>query len=120
MHRWRNWILISLILLMIISIYIDLSVGTPISTTIHQKNEKEMTSPNHYEQYSDSFQVISYHFQNGDTLLSVFDHFHSNEQSINIEQALTDFQALNPTTNIYQLKAETTYLFPVYQNEGNN
>ena len=37
------------------------------------------------------------------------------QSTINIESYISDFQALNPKANIYQLEVNQIYLFPIYE-----
>ena len=96
------------IILLIIACYHDLNPNE-----LNPKMISENSSSSNYDNKSLKFQVISYQIQSNKQFLSIMEQINPNSE-INIDQFISDFQALNPTANIYQLEAEHIYLFPLY------
>ncbi|HHU19856.1 MAG TPA: hypothetical protein GXZ58_06545 [Bacilli bacterium] len=72
------------------------------------------SSYSNYDNKSLNFQVISYQTKTNDHFLSIIEKLNP-ETLINIETFISDFQALNPKADIYQLEANQIYLFPQYE-----
>ncbi|HLR80656.1 MAG TPA: hypothetical protein VK119_08790 [Bacillota bacterium] len=92
-------------ILLVMSIYKDLSSEIPSE------------DPNKYgtlDEYSTDFTIIKVKVQPGDTVLSIVEEVNGQIQESSIEKVMTDFKALNPTTNPYQLQTGNFYYFPLY------
>lgn len=96
------------IILLIIATYHDLN-----QNELNTKLISENSSSSNYANKSLNFQVISYQIQPNEQFLSIMEKLNTNSV-INIDQFVNDFQALNPTANIYHLETEQIYLFPLY------
>ena len=84
--------------------------------TLNQGSEA-IVSNHRYNNFDDDlnahFRVISIRVTNGDQFLTIMEQINPNKVK-NIEQAVADFQSLNPSADIYHLENERVYLFPVY------
>lgn len=106
-NKLKNFLFIFTIFL-IIACYRDLQRDSK-TEPIHAENP----SYSYHDQKQASFQVVSYRIQQGEHFLTIIEKL-NDQQLVNIEQITMDFQSLNPTVNIYQLKKGHVYLFPVY------
>ncbi|GGM31425.1 hypothetical protein GCM10011351_16970 [Paraliobacillus quinghaiensis] len=111
----KKIILIIVISLIFFSVVKDLKDGSPI----HHTTEKQVVTSKFTDSKNDpdgpvSFQVISYKVSASETFISIIDQINNQQQTIDIEQAMVDFKALNPKVDILDLQPETTYLFPMY------
>lgn len=105
--QFKNFLFIFIILL-IVACYRDLQRESK-TEPIHAEN----SSYTYYDQKQASFQVVSYQIQQGDQFLTIVEKL-NNQQLADIEQVGEDFQSLNPSVDIYQLKKGHVYLFPIY------
>lgn len=96
------------IILLIIAAYHDLNPDE-----LNPKLISENSPSSNYANKSLNFQVISYQIQPNEQFLSIIEKLNPNSV-IYIDQFINDFQALNPTANIYQLETAHIYLFPIY------
>ncbi|WP_164668594.1 hypothetical protein [Virgibacillus doumboii] len=114
MNNIKKTLLYMFIILFIISLYKDLTVGTPLNSTNNQY-ENEYNS-----EEANDLTVMRVKVQQGETVLSIVEQI--NQQKINtmdIKQIIADFEALNPTVNDPEkLKTNTFYYFPVYEKEA--
>lgn len=97
-----------IVILLIIACYHDLNPDLNNEQTTYQKS-----TYHHYEYKQKNFQVVSIKVNDGDHFLFIMEKINPNP-IMNIEQSIKDFQSLNPSTDIYQLKNERIYLFPIY------
>lgn len=96
------------IILLLIAAYHDLND--------HPKNSNQsdqLPSYSNYERKSITFQVVSYQINDGENFMSIIEKLNP-QSTINIESYISDFQALNPKADIYQLEVSRIYLFPIY------
>src|SRR5699024_3675071 len=95
------------IILLVVSIYKDLSIHSPISNQPDDEDElKEMPHNN--------TNVVKVKVQKGETVLSIVERINKAEKNLDIEQILDDFKASNPNADPYRLKSDTFYFFPIY------
>lgn len=99
------------IILLLVSIYKDLYYGTIINNQTNDDNSAYTTVNKPH--------VIKVKVQQGDTVLSIVEKINETEnENLNIEMILEDFQAANPTADPFQLKANAFYYFPLYEKEA--
>lgn len=96
-----------LILLVILSIYNDLSGNYPKYS--YERNVR-IENRNQAETFS-AVQVI---VQPGQSVLSITEQINKSIEKINIEQIMEDFKALNPGVDPLQLQSNQMYYFPLY------
>lgn len=99
-----------LIILFLISIYKDLTLGTNISNQKDEENETRIISDN-----SSQFDAVKVKIEQGDTLLTIIERLNPNIDNLNMDQLNTDFLYLNPTADPNQLQLNRFYFFPQYK-----
>ncbi|GAB3051011.1 hypothetical protein [Virgibacillus ainsalahensis] len=106
MNFFKKFFIYILFILLFISIYQDLSVGTV------PEIKKQSTD---VEQSDEKYDVAHVKLKAGDTVLSIVERINNNElKQVDIEQIITDFQTINPSSDPYQLEQGVYYYFPVY------
>ncbi|WP_218119756.1 hypothetical protein [Pelagirhabdus alkalitolerans] len=95
-------------ILFIFSLLIDLSKDVETSNI--------QPTYSHYDQLTQSFQVKSYRIEPHDTFQAVVFKI-NNRKTIDMEQALLDFYALNPKANHNELNIGDHYLWPKYDEQ---
>src|SRR5699024_279531 len=93
------------IILLVISVYKDLSINSPIPD---KRVEFEKMPLNHTN-------VIKVKVQKGETVLSIVEKINKTGKNLDVEQILDDFQASNPNADPYHLKADSFYFLPLYE-----
>ncbi|WP_226036916.1 hypothetical protein [Aquibacillus saliphilus] len=127
MNLFKKICLTVLLILFIISIFKDLTVGTIIQDVIPKEEKpipaQEDSSKNpdstvnyKHPQETDRYQVESYTTAPGDTVLTIVEALNNDQQAIQMDQIIQDFQILNPEADPHQIKPNTDYLFPLYKN----
>ncbi|WP_156290717.1 hypothetical protein [Oceanobacillus salinisoli] len=96
-----------IIILLVASIYKDLSLGT-------EPNENVPTQETTI-QINENYSAMKVKVTSGDTVLSIVENINEGKGEIAIDQMMTDFQQLNPEVNPYRLQPNTFYYFPVYE-----
>lgn len=96
-----------IIILLITSIYKDLSLGTGNKTSV-----KDEISPNEAMYNNNDFSIIQIKVTHGDTVLSIMESI--NDEINNVEKIIADFQVLNPNTPPQQIRPGEIYYFPKY------
>ncbi|MDC3415536.1 hypothetical protein [Aquibacillus salsiterrae] len=120
------------LILFVISIFKDLTVGTiiqpseSVSVQDNMPRDKEMDNKDNEEKTENSFpdeQAISDRYtvtrimiQPGDTVLTIIETINPNIPSMEITQLIEDFKTLNPGVNPHQIIPNESYLFPIYDN----
>lgn len=100
--------IILVVLLFIISIYKDLTIGTPSDNKYQATDSQVSHSIN-------DFTIIKAKVYSGDNLLSIAEQLNSTRfTQINIEKLIEDFQLVNPTVDPYNLQINNFYYFPLY------
>lgn len=102
----RIIVISTLILLVGLGIYFDLSVGTLPKQTKSEQNAETVTIP---------YQEVT--VQAGYTVLSIVEHLHKQQVPATIEQIIYDFEQLNPNVHPDDIQIGETYLFPIYVDE---
>lgn len=97
------------IILLFIATYHDLKTDNSMTTVTI-----DHSSYSNYANKSLDFQVVSYQIKANEHFLSIIEKLNP-ETLINIETFISDFQALNPRADIYQLETNRIYLFPLYK-----
>ncbi|MFC4558830.1 hypothetical protein ACFO3D_11500 [Virgibacillus kekensis] len=118
MGSFKKAILYLFTILLLVSLYKDLTVGTSLDTPYKVGDEEatEIEGNNEMRIYSMQVKV-----QNGDTVLSIVERINVDlQESLNIEKILTDFTELNPTADPKNLTAGKFYSFPVYEKGTDN
>lgn len=97
------------IVLLCISVYKDISKGTP--SIQHNKKEQQEVIKN------ENVSIIKIKIKPGDTVLSIteqINNFKNQDQGINIQQILTDFKRYNPNADTDHLQLNEYYYFLYY------
>ncbi|SDN08431.1 LysM peptidoglycan-binding domain-containing protein [Sediminibacillus halophilus] len=110
------------IVLFIVSIFKDLTVGTlnGVQQTEEQSDnlsESHKPSQKAPQQDQTAYQAIEVEVRPGDTVLSIIEEINRAEAVLAIDSIVTDFQKLNPGTDPQQIQPGETYLFPLYVSE---
>lgn len=129
MDVFKKTFLTALIILLVISLFKDLTVGTVIqrvdkTTEVKKeddqlKDESPQTSDNKKEnEQTETSRYVSKTktVKSGETVLSIVETLNQQQTSVIMEQIILDFEKLNPGTNAHQIEPNKTYLFPVYKN----
>lgn len=102
------------IALFLISIYKDLTLGTPLNQINHQQQPNER-----YVTNTKNITAMRVKVQQGDTVITIVEKINNQETTtLDITQIISDFKALNPTEDPIQLKSGEFYSFPIYQREA--
>ncbi|SNZ10896.1 hypothetical protein SAMN05421503_1898 [Terribacillus aidingensis] len=100
---------------LILSIWKDLTIGSPIPTASTAGNEPiqpdRVTQKNNVKK---TFQPVLLQVKQGDTLLSITNELNNHELRVTMEQVILDFKELNPEKDPYALHAGSAYYFPHY------
>lgn len=95
------------ILLLVISIFKDLSGDTPITGTNDSKQNDTTTTIN--------TTVMKVKVQEGETVLSIVEKINKKSlETLNIEKIMTDFKKLNPAVEPLSIQTGKFYYFPLY------
>ncbi|MFD2046081.1 hypothetical protein ACFSTA_12140 [Ornithinibacillus salinisoli] len=106
----KKTLLYLFIILFLVSIYKDMTIGTQIS---EDKNEYSTTVDSEQARH---FQAIKIKVQPGETVLSIAEQLNEFENTpLVIDDILTDFKTLNPNVNPYDIKSHSYYFFPLYK-----
>ncbi|QXE00442.1 FimV family protein [Terribacillus sp. DMT04] len=100
---------------LILSIWKDLTIGSPIPAASTAENEP--TQPDTATQKNNikkTFQPVLLQVKQGDTLLSITNELNNHELHVTMEQVIQDFEELNPEKDPYALNAGSAYYFPHY------
>jgi hypothetical protein len=96
------------IILLLVSIYKDLTLGTDISHNI--KREDNPTEGLDKQ----AFDILKVKIEAGDTVLTVMEKINPSLSDLNIEQIMEDFSLLNPNIDPNHLQSNRFYFFPKY------
>ncbi|WP_153461551.1 hypothetical protein [Sediminibacillus terrae] len=110
------------IILFIVSIFKDLTVGTINSIQqVEEQNDNSSESlepsQNTAQQNATDYQALEVEVRPGDTVLSIIEEINRAEAVLSIDSIIADFQKMNPGTNPQQIQPGETYLFPLYVSE---
>lgn len=96
------------------SIWKDLTIGSPVPATPAEPNMQEPVQDKKQESNQETFQPVLLQVKQGDTLLSVANELNNNDLRVTMEQVIVDFEELNPGKDPYALDAGSAYYFPHY------
>lgn len=97
-------------LIIVYSIYYDLTTGTlPVSTAtaVVEKNDWDKGQP--------AIPYMIKEVKRGDTVLSIEENIHDGPLPVSIEQMVKDFRQLNGQVEPNQIQINVQYKFPVYK-----
>ncbi|GGB29191.1 hypothetical protein F3157_00175 [Virgibacillus dakarensis] len=97
-----------IIILIIVSIYNDITSGTSLSPTEEPRQTNSVETI-----HSKRFKVIKVKVQAGDTVLSIAEEVNSTLSALDMNQILADFKLINRTSS-HQLNIGEYYYFPLY------
>lgn len=110
MYFLRNLLVYLILILFILSLYKDLTVGTPLSN----ENKSSHVQQSNLKDKENSLSGIQVRIQPGDTVLSITEQINHQLPAMDITQIIADFKTINPHTNPYDLQSDTIYYFPLY------
>ncbi|MFP7253311.1 LysM domain-containing protein [Terribacillus goriensis] len=96
------------------SIWKDLTIGSPVPATPAEPNMEEPVQDKKQESNQETFQPVLLQVKQGDTLLSVANELNNHDLRVTMEQVIVDFEELNPGKDPYALDAGSAYYFPHY------
>ena len=96
-----------IILLLLISLYKDLTIGTPL----FKENKSSLTPQTNQEL---KFSITKVSVQSGDTVLSITEQLNHQLITLDITKIIMDFKTINPEIDPYNLQTNTDYYFPLY------
>ncbi|HLQ97886.1 MAG TPA: hypothetical protein VK135_04265 [Candidatus Dormibacteraeota bacterium] len=97
-------------ILLIISLYKDLTKGISFSNNTKPKQMQQI----YPKEQKGKLQAVAVRVQAGDTLLSVTEQFNQQTPELDIDQIIDDFKILNPTTDPFVLEPDSIYYFRIY------
>lgn len=107
---FKRSFLFSIILLLMFSIYNDITIGTSPFT----ENKLYIKKPVVPKKNEGEISIIEVRLQPGDTVLSVTEQINQQQETLDIAQVMNDFKEINPYIDPYHLEPDTSYFFPVY------
>lgn len=110
MYFIKRLIFYLIIILLIISLYKDLTIGTPFIND-SKSNHIQQIYPKDEQNKLPAIQVRAQH---GDTVLSITEQINDQLLELNIEQIMSDFKKMNQNIDPFNLQTDTIYYFPVY------
>lgn len=111
MSTFRKILTYLLIILFCISIYQDLTSGTPTDMERKQNFYKRIDIDD-----NTLFEVVTIEVQEGETVLSIIEKLNEEQMdTLNITKLLNDFMMLNPNVDPYHLNNRKKYQFPIYK-----
>lgn len=108
----KKFILTVCIILLLISVYKDLYIGTDILKP-EESHDSSLTMHT-------SFEPIKIKTERGDTVLTVTERLNPTIHYVDIEQIRKDFSILNPTVDPEHLQVNRYYFFPKYNDSEKN
>jgi hypothetical protein len=96
--------------LVLYSIYYDLSYGTLPAVTTEQKSEIQKIPSNEIAYFEQTVEV-------GDTVLTIIENQLGQSLPVPISEVVTDFQKLNDDLSPHQIQPGKKYKFPNYSKE---
>lgn len=98
------------IILLIVSLYKDITIGTPFIND----SKLDQIQQIYPKDFQHNLSVAQVRVQHGDTVLSITERVNHQLPELDIEKIITDFKAINPNIDPYHLQTDTFYYFPVY------
>ncbi|KGX87606.1 hypothetical protein N781_13010 [Pontibacillus halophilus JSM 076056 = DSM 19796] len=114
----KRLLLVAFVILFLLSIRHDLTVGVFANTTdINKEAPTEVNEDNkQIEKPSNRYQSVKHTVKAGETVLSIVENLNRTGPPVTMEQMILDFESLNPTIDPHQVQVNKTYKFPVYSN----
>lgn len=110
MYFIKRLIFYLIIILLIISLYKDLTIGTPFINDSKSNHIQQI----YLKDEQNKLPAIQVRAQHGDTVLSITEQINDQLLELNIEQIMSDFKKMNQNIDPFNLQTDTTYYFPVY------
>ncbi|BAC13891.1 hypothetical protein ACFQ4N_07740 [Oceanobacillus iheyensis] len=106
MHPFKKFLLSILIILVLISIFQDLS----------NINNNQLTQKANVQTQQSDYNIIPIKVMPGDTVLSIIEGLHQGRTNeIKTDLLLKEFRSLNPTTEPTDIRVDHIYYFPLEQ-----
>lgn len=106
MHPFKKFLLSILIILVLISIFQDLS----------NINNNHSTQKASVQNQQSDYSIIPIKVMPGDTVLSIIESLHQGRtKEIKVNNLLNEFRNLNPTTEPTDIRVDHIYYFPLEQ-----
>ncbi|UFT97795.1 hypothetical protein KO561_11265 [Radiobacillus kanasensis] len=123
MELLKKLALTALIILFLISIMKDLTEGVvftdnqaTVADQIEEKKQEE--SPSKKEKANpQKLKAVERKVEPGDTVLSIVEEINQLNEGISIQKIQDDFKILNPGSDPNNIQVDTSYLFPIYDQE---
>ncbi|ALX48101.1 hypothetical protein [Lentibacillus amyloliquefaciens] len=111
MNTIKKMILYTFLILFLLSIHRDLTVGTFLNSTPDQQNKLHIME-------QEKMEVLKVQVGQGETVLSIVEEINEPHSSnLDIPQILADFKSLNHGVKPTDIKKEEYYYFPLYKNQ---
>jgi len=107
MSFFKRVLMFSLIILLVLSVYKDLTKD--VSSSSEQVPSPKVTE--HNKNYS----IVKVKVESGETVLSIIEDLNEHHiDHVDMHQLITDFKKNNPQADPYHLTVDTYYYFPLY------
>ncbi|GAA0443229.1 hypothetical protein GCM10008983_20520 [Lentibacillus halophilus] len=103
----KRFILYMFIILLVISIYKDMTTGILPDTS------SKLTTDNTHE--TEKLTVVRVKAGKGDTVLSIVESINELNNQVAVSKILDDFRSINPDTDPFHVKSGEYYFFPLYK-----
>ncbi|WP_010531008.1 hypothetical protein [Lentibacillus jeotgali] len=108
MNSMKRLLIYFFTILLLVSIYKDLTVGTPIDSRPEIQHDTETVE-------QESLTAVEVQVNKGDTVLTIVEELnHQNDKELDISQIQADFKALNPNAEPLHIEPGKYYYFPLY------
>ncbi len=125
--QMRPILVLAIIIIFIASAYYDLNIGSipEQSSDITPESDLEVTETDSLDVQADGDPALSYEeiiVEPGHTVYGIVQALHDHEQvplTVQAEQVVNDFEALNPEVGAHQIIVGEAYRFPIYKSSNN-
>ncbi|GGJ83191.1 hypothetical protein GCM10007063_02130 [Lentibacillus kapialis] len=108
MNSIKRLFIYVLIVLFLVSIHKDLTVGTPMDSEPEMQNGTKTFK-------QESLTAVEVKVNEGDTVLTIVEELNDqNDKQLDIPQIQADFEALNPNVQALHVEPGEYYYFPLY------
>lgn len=109
----KRFSIITILLIVLYSMYYDLTIGTlPSHTTTTQQTVKQKETVNEVVQRNEPFQAVI--VEPGQTVLSIVEQLHEGPIRASISEIIFDFKHLNNGIEPENIQIGQSYFFPIY------
>ncbi|HLS07964.1 hypothetical protein [Lentibacillus sp.] len=109
MNSFKKILVYVFVVLFLVSIHRDLTIGTPLDS----KSDGQHDNPMVEEEQANAVKIS---VNKGDTVLSIVEELNEqNDRELDIPQIMTDFKALNPGVEPLHIESGDDYYFPLYK-----